>query len=189
MASTKHSKLKIKNIPKNYKYREWLDSVLQTSNPTLDYSSFARTFRGSKNATNNHYSDLLEKLKNNQSNKLMTIVKKAKNLYSLRNKEDCEFGQKYREYWEERDNIRYREIVQRQNRSTVIRLNRLTNYNIQQLAEKAYGTNEDDGENETLEEVSEEGGESGELERGEDTDIEDDTRVVLRQSSDLPSNE
>lgn len=89
MASTKHSKLKIKNIPKNYKYREWLDSVLQTSNPTLDYSSFARTFRGSKNATNNHYSDLLEKLKNNQSNKLMTIVKKAKNLYSVGTNDCC----------------------------------------------------------------------------------------------------
>lgn len=83
MAKTKQSKLRIKNIPKDYKYREWLDSVLNTPNPTLDYFSFARTFRGSKNATNNHYSDLLEKLKNNQSNKLMTIAKKAEHLYSV----------------------------------------------------------------------------------------------------------
>jgi carbon starvation protein CstA len=83
MAPNKPSKMRISGLPKDYKYLDYLNSSLKPPNPTLDYFVFAEKFRGSKNATNNHSSDLLDKLTNKQSNKLTRIAKKAESLFTV----------------------------------------------------------------------------------------------------------
>lgn len=85
MPQNKRTRTRIVGLPKNYKYKDWLNSSLNVAEPTIEYFEFASTFDDSENCTNHHYVDLLKKLSTGQSNKLTRIATSAKKLYEVKN--------------------------------------------------------------------------------------------------------
>ncbi|KAI9248419.1 hypothetical protein EDC94DRAFT_348058 [Helicostylum pulchrum] len=173
-------KTRVLGLPKGYKYKEWLNSELNIEEPFIDYFKFADTFNGLQSATNYHYTDLLRKLSTGQTNKLTKIASTAKKLYDSRNKLDSEFGKRYEEYWEKKnEDINLQRVMRDQNQQAVLRLNEITNNQIQHLAQMA-------NNNETSDRVTAIS-ESDETEE----ELEEDsiTERVIKQTANLPSTE
>ncbi|KAG2211788.1 hypothetical protein INT46_007972 [Mucor plumbeus] len=137
----KLKKMRVSGLKKNYRYKEWLDAVLNDSKPSLDYFKFANTFKGKEAATNSHYVDLLQTLSKNQSNKLMKIASEAQTLFEKRNNTNEEFGKRYIMHWEQNvDQINLRRRLRAQNHNTIERLNQITNEQIVRQAEQVRAT-------------------------------------------------
>lgn len=71
--------------------KEYLNSSLNCEKPELNYFTFADYYNGSKDATNNHYKDLLQKLSVNQTNKLTKIIEVAQVLFVVGTLISCSF--------------------------------------------------------------------------------------------------
>ncbi|KAG0172700.1 hypothetical protein DFQ28_009557 [Apophysomyces sp. BC1034] len=180
---TKSKNTRVYGLQKNYKYKGWLDSVLNSPKPSLDYFKFADTFKSNQSVTNCHYKDLLQTLSNGQSNKLTKIVSIAKSLFDVRNDVKSGFGEKYATYWEQRDESDMQRTLRIQNQRTIKRLNQITNNEIahnldtvpNETAGKSGEVNESEEENWT--------------ESGAESDAESGTEVALRQTANLASDE
>lgn len=85
MPRNKRTRTRVVGLPKGYKYKDWLNSALNITEPTIDYFKFADTFGDSERATNYHYADLLQKLSTGQSNKLTRIATSAKKIHEVNN--------------------------------------------------------------------------------------------------------
>jgi hypothetical protein len=83
MLRERQTRTRVIGLSKDYKYKDWLNSVLNTTEPIIDYFKFADTFDGAQRPTNYHYADLLKKLSTGQSNKLTKIATMAKKLYDV----------------------------------------------------------------------------------------------------------
>lgn len=92
---------RISGLQKSDRYRGWLDLVLNDPNPSLDYFKFANAFKSNEFATNNHFTDLLQKL---QKTKVISLreLPLQQNHYLV----NTEFGEKYAAYWEQRNELR-----------------------------------------------------------------------------------
>jgi hypothetical protein len=78
------SQIRISGLPANYAFKDWLQQALRDESDPLNYFSFANVFDGNENATNTHYSDLLNLLSNKrQSKKLIHLIEKAKSKFEV----------------------------------------------------------------------------------------------------------
>jgi hypothetical protein len=80
--------MRICGIRKDYHSWDCPDLSLRYPSPNLDYFIFADKFDGTRNSTNSHYSDLFDKLSNQQSNKLMNNSNGARKLLAV-STNDC----------------------------------------------------------------------------------------------------
>ncbi|KAI8880090.1 hypothetical protein K501DRAFT_325182, partial [Backusella circina FSU 941] len=140
-AVPKRPQMRISGFKKNYKFWSYLHASLNRENPNLDYFHFADAYQGTRRATNNHFKDLLKKLSSKQSNKLTKIAQDSMKLFDSR-EDNCNFGHAYQAYWERRNVDSLRQEMERENRKTVIKLNKLSNKRIRALAKDVSHPNE-----------------------------------------------
>jgi hypothetical protein len=80
----KTPKVRVCGVRQEYKYKDWLESSLQSEDDALSYFSFADEFADSEHATNTHYGDILSLLSSNkQTKKLLSIVEAAKSKFRV----------------------------------------------------------------------------------------------------------
>ncbi|CAO3644771.1 unnamed protein product [Cunninghamella blakesleeana] len=131
----KLKKPRISNLPKDYKYRKWIEHSLERDSPPLNYFTFAKEFERSEQETNNHYNNLLENLSKNQSNKLIKIAFDAKTTFKRR-KSNNEFGKAYKKYWKNKNLRETQKQISMQQQNALIKINELTCDTIVALAEE-----------------------------------------------------
>ncbi|RCH83415.1 hypothetical protein CU098_006074 [Rhizopus stolonifer] len=113
--------------------------------------------------------------------------------------DDCEFGHAYQAYWERRNRDSLRQQMERENRKTIVRLNKLSNKRIRTLAKDVSHPKEDemdvDDQGEGYLNADDQGegylnaDDQGESHLNADDDYREKTSNALKQISALPSDE
>ncbi|KAL4211731.1 hypothetical protein AB4K20DRAFT_1968189 [Rhizopus microsporus] len=103
--------------------------------------------------------------------------------------DDCEFGHAYQAYWERRNLDSLRQKMERENRKTIIRLNKLSNKKIRTLAEDLSHPKEDEMDADYQGEGYLNADDQGESHLNADDDYREKTSNALKQMSALPSDE